>query len=211
MTIYGLDEAGRGPVLGSMFIGVVAVESQDIIDSDVDDSKKLSQKKRQKLLDEHNKVNKTYVEVTANEIDSDTNLSTITIQTMSQALTKIGLTKPLTDEDLVIADACLSDEQKFVTQLAESANISTDSIIGTHGADETYPIVGLASIVAKEQRESHITELQNKYEEYTIGSGYPSDTTTRDFLSEYYRNNKQFPLETRLSWSTCEDIRKSTN
>lgn len=207
MTIYGLDEAGRGPVLGSMFIGVVAINDQDVLSSTVDDSKKLSAKQRKEILAENESVNKAVVEVTPSEIDSDINLSTLTINAMSSALTKIGMKKPLTDNDIIFADACLSDEQKFVDTLSETATVSTENIIGVHGADETYPVVGLASIVAKEAREKHITDVQQNYPDYDIGSGYPSDTTTREFLKSYYQTHTEFPSETRLSWSTCEDLK----
>jgi ribonuclease HII len=79
------------------------------------------------------------------------------------------------------------------------------NITGRNKADEKYKIVSLASIIAKASREKHITEKRQKYGR-DIGSGYPGDRKTRKFLERYYSKNGKLPEETRLKWSTSQEI-----
>jgi ribonuclease HII len=73
-----------------------------------------------------------------------------------------------------------------------------------HSADGTYPIVAAASIVAKVERDRRVEELRDEYGD--VGSGYPSDPTTRAFLREYVREHGRLPACARASWKTCDDV-----
>jgi ribonuclease HII len=73
-----------------------------------------------------------------------------------------------------------------------------------HGADEAYPIVGAASILAKVARERHVEELRAEYGE--LGSGYPSDPTTRSFLDSFVSEHGELPDCARGSWQTSQDV-----
>ena len=75
-----------------------------------------------------------------------------------------------------------------------------------HGADESYPLVAAASIVAKVRRDARIDALDEEYVEFgPVGSGYPSDPTTRDFLRRYVAATGELPDCARASWSTSTD------
>jgi ribonuclease HII len=64
--------------------------------------------------------------------------------------------------------------------------------------------VGAASIIAKVERDTHVDALADEYGD--VGSGYPSDPTTREFLASYVAAHDQLPACARSSWSTCEDV-----
>ena len=72
----------------------------------------------------------------------------------------------------------------------------------TDGEDD--PLVAAGSIVAKVARDGHVAQLAEKYGE--VGSGYPSDSTTREFLREYVTEHGELPACARVSWKTSEDV-----
>lgn len=201
MAIFGIDEAGRGPVLGSMFIGVVKVDSEDELLGDIRDSKDLSYQKIHSLATENDSIEREVIEVTPEEIDQG-NITSLAISKMGEGLDLLNVS----EGDIVYADACLPDEESFEEQLAEETNLkSSENIIGEHGADEEYSIVGMASIFAKSNREKHVDLIQETADR-NVGSGYPSDPNTRDFLKSYIQENGSVPDYARNSWSTCEDL-----
>lgn len=205
MSIYGADEAGRGPVIGSMFVTVVKVSSLDEIQGVVDDSKALTFDKIKQLAEENSNIEKSVKEVTPNEIDNG-NITTLTIEKMSEGLRELNVTT----SDKIYADSCLSNEDKFEKQLSKLTNLPQDIITGENKADEKYDIVSLASIFSKQYREQHISILQEKAD-LNIGSGYPSDPNTRDYLKQYILEHGELPPFTRKSWSTSEDLLETYN
>jgi ribonuclease HII len=83
------------------------------------------------------------------------------------------------------------------------AGIAVD-VESRHGADESDVVVGAASIVAKVDRDAAVAALAEEYGE--VGSGYPSDPTTREFLREYVAETGDLPACARRSWQTCADL-----
>ncbi|TFG11314.1 MAG: ribonuclease HII, partial [Promethearchaeota archaeon] len=77
-------------------------------------------------------------------------------------------------------------------------------IISEHKADEKYPIVSAASIVAKYERDSIIARLRAIYGDF--GSGYTSDRKTIDFMRNWIIKNKSFPPFVRRSWETAKNL-----
>ena len=80
-------------------------------------------------------------------------------------------------------------------------------IISKHQADRYYPVVSAASIIAKVQRDRAIDEISKQIKQ-DIGSGYPADPTTIQFLRRYFAENKKFPPFVRESWDTSKKIKK---
>ena len=78
------------------------------------------------------------------------------------------------------------------------------SLILEHKADEKYPVVSAASIVAKNERDRLIEELKLKLGDF--GSGYPSDSKTRRFLMELIRSREMDNPHIRSSWRTLAKI-----
>ena len=79
------------------------------------------------------------------------------------------------------------------------------SVTAEHGADDTYPLVAAASVLAKVVRDDRVETVNDRYDR-AVGSGYPSDGTTRTFLREYVREHGELPDCARESWRTAQDV-----
>lgn len=204
--IIGIDEAGKGPVIGSMFAAAIAVPDPAILPAEVDDSKRLTASHRQELyqtLTETDEVSIGTAEVSPQDIDDpETNMNSLTVSAHARALDALSAQTTIETGD-VIADAGDTNADRFARQIANQS--STDlGISASHGADSQYPVVGAASVVAKSHREMHVRDLADRYG--PVGSGYPGDKQTRQFLATFYREHGEFPDCVRRSWQTCADI-----
>ena len=211
MKALGLDEAGRGPVIGSLFVGGFMADEVDIEleGLDVKDSKKLSDKKREDLrsrLEEHGEV--FLKEVSASEVDElreVMSLNEIEVQAFADVIERA-------DPDKVIVDLPEPDADKFIAKLRRELpqRFGEVEFVAEHEADDKYPIVSAASIAAKSARENHVEDLHKKYG-YDFKSGYPHDKPTINFLETYLEEKGELPQETRRSWSTAERILKENS
>jgi len=206
--IIGIDEAGRGPVLGPLVICAYAIEKKDLHQLKLlgaKDSKMLSKNKRaelyQKLIDIA--VNYKTIHLSASEIDEmrkNASLNDIEQKIMIKAV--LGLkVKP----SEIYIDAADVKEERF--GLLFKNYFPKAKIVSRHGADKTFPVVSAASIIAKVERDREIEKIKEKTG-FNIGSGYPSDPKTKKFLNEYYKKHKKFPSFTRESWDTCKKIKE---
>jgi ribonuclease HII len=196
---FGVDEAGRGPVLGSLFVACVSA-APAALPAGIDDSKRLAPPRRAALAaglraDEH--VSLAVSEVTPDEID-DGSLNALTVGAMADAIDRAAA-----DGTSGVVDACDTDVERFGRRVAVETATEVD-IAAEHGADEVHALVGAASIVAKVARDEHVAELAAEYG--PVGSGYPSDPTTREFLREYVREHGDLPPFARASWRTSRDV-----
>jgi ribonuclease HII len=214
----GLDEAGRGCVLGSLFLSIVAIDSDSLEGylkgKGVRDSKKLSPEKRESLYGSI--VNHTYSDttlITPAEIDKS-NINDLELEAMIDLINKtIDKYESVSFEDTtyeVYIDCPISDNDKHRKEVFDGLHHSDGvKIITENKADDKYVVVGAASIVAKTLRDESIKIMGDNYEnEYgDIGSGYPSDVRTSAFLKNYYEKEREFPEGTRKKWGTVERIR----
>lgn len=203
----GVDEAGRGPVLGSMFVAAVSIRDVDGLPDGIRDSKELSPSVRDELAERiaASADATSLVEVTPPEIDAtDRNLNQLTLDASATAVN--GILGTNTEQARVVADACdvseIRYQDKLLAQLPDGP-----AVAAYHDADRDYPIVGAASIIAKTAREQHVAELRSEYGE--VGSGYPSDPTTRAFLRAYFDATGELPECARESWGTCRDLKEA--
>ncbi|MGB9933310.1 ribonuclease HII [Haloarcula amylolytica] len=197
---FGVDEAGKGPVLGSMFAAAVRADPAALPDG-VGDSKEIKPERRERLAGEIRESADTVgvAEIPVERIDADgTDMNTLTVDAQAAALSSVAR------EGLPgTVDASDTDAARFGRRVADSVDAEV-SVTAEHGADETDPLVGAASIVAKVARDAHVTELAEEYGD--VGSGYPSDPTTRAFLADYVDRHGELPACARRSWSTCDDV-----
>jgi len=209
--VVGIDEAGRGPVIGSMFIGGFMVDEEDldkVDDLGVKDSKKLSDKKRGSLAKKLREMGNPFLkEITASEIDDLREVMTlneIEIQGFTDVIER-------SNADKIIVDLPEPDGDRFIRKMKKElpAKFENRDFIAEHEADDNFPIVSAASIIAKSARENHVDELKKKYG-YDFKSGYPHDSPTIEFLEEYVEEKGELPEETRRSWSTAERILEET-
>jgi len=195
----GVDEAGKGPVLGSMFAAAVRCDPADLPDG-VGDSKGMAAERRERLAEQIRAVASVGVaEITTDRIDDpETDMNTLTVAAHAEALTQVA-----TDGLAGMVDAGDTNAVRFEQRVTDRVDADLD-LTAKHRADETDPVVGAASIVAKSARESHVEALADEYG--AVGSGYPSDPTTRAFLEEYVDEHDALPDCARRSWSTCSDV-----
>ena len=147
--IAGVDEAGRGPLAGPVCVAsvIMPLDKNSIIEG-VNDSKKLTEKKREKLFDQI--VNKAFafsVEFIDEKIIDEINILNATKKGMINAINNLSV-KP----DVVLIDAVKLD-----------VNVKTESII--KGDALSYSIA-CASILAKVSRDRLMLEMDNKYPNY---------------------------------------------
>ena len=238
MREFGVDEAGKGPVLGSMFAAAVVTDPA-ALPEDVGDSKDIAPERREELAAEIREVASAVgvAEITVERIDDDeTDMNSLTVAAHAEALTAAlggldslprapesdGATaedEASTTEDADAlsgyVDAGDTNAVRFERRVADGvadrvsnvedeldAGVALD-VRGEHGADETYPVVGAASIVAKVERDAHVDRLATEYG--AVGSGYPSDPTTREFLESYVTEHGTLPACARATWKTSRD------
>ncbi|GCF13287.1 ribonuclease HII [Haloarcula mannanilytica] len=197
---FGVDEAGKGPVLGSMFAAAVRADPAALPDG-VGDSKDIRPERRERLAaDIRESADAVGVaEIPVERIDADgTDMNTLTVDGQAKALSAVAR-----DGLSGMVDAGDTDAARFGRRVADAVDADV-TITAEHGADETDPLVGAASIIAKVARDAHVSELAAEYGD--VGSGYPSDPTTRTFLADYVDRHGKLPACARRSWSTCDDV-----
>ena len=203
--VIGVDEAGRGPVLGSMFVAAVARPSDGSLPDGVRDSKRIPPAERADLaraIDRDSQLHTAVLEVSVDRIDAQSGrLNHLTAEVTGEAIETIR--ESVASVSSIVIDACDTDEARYANLVGHDLPSDVE-IIAEHGADDRFPVVSAASIVAKEAREAHVGELCEEYG--ALGSGYPSDPTTREFLAEYVDNHGELPDCARTSWKTCADL-----
>lgn len=207
--ISGVDEAGRGSVIGPLVVAGVSFEERDISKLEkigVKDSKLLSPIKRGKLSKQIKNlaINSHVIFLSPFEIDQVVEkgkrlhkLNRFEARTMAKI---ISILKP----DVVYVDAADVFAQRFGVHIAEYLDFNP-KIVSEHKADIIYPIVSAASIIAKVERDKVISNLNKKYG--NLGCGYPSDSNTRLFLSNWIKKFGTYPDFVRKSWKTSKKIK----
>jgi len=196
-VICGVDEAGKGSVLGPMVVAAVGVRSADIFsDLGVKDSKQLAIQERERLFVLIKKrCRVTTVVIPAEEIDSircEMTMNSCVARAHAEVIQKLA---PRT----AYVDACDVNPFRYAETVRSHLLIPCE-IVSEHHADSSYPVVSAASIVAKVTRDREIAKLAKKYGK--IGSGYPSDPVTIAYLSAYIDEHHSPPPIARRSWKT---------
>ncbi len=204
--MLGIDEAGRGPVVGPMVMVGAQIKPEDLDKLkalNVKDSKLLSPKRREFLAGEIKKIAKIeLVKISAKRIDE-------LMQVMT--LNKIELNafaKIINETDAKEVYIDLPENgNKFNLALVQKLHRKNIKLISEHKADVKYPIVSAASIIAKVERDRAIKEIEEKTG-LEIGSGYPADPHTKNFLEKYMEAHGEFPDFVRHSWITVQRLIK---
>ncbi len=204
MDILGIDEAGRGSVLGPLVIaGVVVPEKMEKVlgKMGVKDSKRLTPNRREVLSRKLKKMFEWDIVVySAGDIDDlrakGINLNEIERRGMEELILKLNA-------DKVIVDAVDVKPQRFQDKLRSATGAN---VLAEHKADDKYIEVSAASIIAKHTRDEEIHKLNKEFEDIGgIGSGYPSDPKTKEFLANY--TYSEMPEFVRKSWNTVAKLK----
>ena len=199
----GVDEAGRGPVMGPLVVGAVYVEDDEALrELGVKDSKKLTPKRREALYDQIISIAEGYsiVTLSAEEIDTrraKMSLNMVEMELFVEAVSRMPVTR-------VYVDCPDPNEEKFGNML--SVRLNNTAVTARHKADDTYPVVSAASILAKVTRDRLIAEISEEFGE-NIGSGYPSDPVTIAFIEKHLKEKGCTPKHTRNSWDTVKNLK----
>jgi len=199
-TILGADDAGRGPVLGPMVLAAVVINEEDsnsLKSIGVKDSKLLTSKQRDDLYQKIIEIVKSHkiIIITPQEIDNaieseNSNLNTLEATKFAELINSLKA-------DVSIIDCPSNNIPAYTAQLEKMLTVKTD-LQCHHKADSKFLSVGAASIIAKVTRDKEIEKIQKKIKE-PIGSGYPSDPLTKEFLKN---NWDKHPEIFRHSWAT---------
>jgi ribonuclease HII len=209
--IAGVDDAGRGPIIGPLVIaGVLVGEDQikDLRDMGVRDSKLLTPTTRSRLSERIKNLatNVSLVEAQPREIDEVVlhggklkRLNFLEAKMMAEVISN------LSPEEAYV-DASDVNEERYGQTIAEflKPGLKTVKIVSRHHADKTYPVVSAASIIAKVRRDEAVETLRNEYGDF--GSGYITDAKTLVFLKGWRRSHGAYPPIVRLSWKTIKQI-----
>jgi len=213
MLIAGVDDAGRGSVIGPLVIAGVMVKEEKIVelkDLGVKDSKLLSPSRREILAVEIKKMAEKFsvIKLSPKEIDTVVErgkklhkLNRLEAQTMAKV---IEILKP----DIAYVDASDVMEERFKQHILESLPFKVQ-IISEHKADRKYPIVSAASIIAKVERDKEIAELTRIHGDF--GCGYPTDPKTISFLQQCLQKYGKYPDFIRKSWKPAKKAENENN
>lgn len=212
MLIAGVDEAGRGCVIGPLVIAGVIIKEEQLpllTQLGVKDSKLLSPRKREKLAVEITRIAEKCltIKLSPKEIDHAVEckrklhkLNRLEAQTMAQIVNAL---KP----DIVYVDAADVSEERFGQHIHEGLTVKA-TVIAKHKADRIYPVVSAASIIAKVERDREIAALKAEYGDF--GSGYLTDNKTLEFLKQWIRAHGEHADCVRKSWKPAKQV-KSEN
>tara|TARA_B100001971_G_C18233334_1_gene565376 strand:- start:601 stop:1329 length:729 start_codon:yes stop_codon:yes gene_type:complete len=200
-TICGIDEAGRGPVIGPLVTAGVMVDEKDLEKLKgigVKDSKLLTPIQREQMFDEVSKYPNHIVVTEPQEIDEaleseELNLNWLEAHKTAEIINEL---KP----DKAIVDCPSTNIEAYKEYLQKLLKTKTELIV-EHKADLNHPQAAAASILAKVTRDREIEEIKKKYGD--CGPGYPSNEITQKFLIE---NWEKYPEIFRKSWSSYKKI-----
>ncbi|MBU2522704.1 MAG: ribonuclease HII [Nanoarchaeota archaeon] len=211
--LLGVDDAGRGPVIGNMFLGGVLIDSEQeafLKEQNVKDSKLLSHPTRVRLskIIEKNSIAHKVVSATPEEIDHyvETNsLNTLEAMKMAEVIDFLKKKAGGKNKIEVVVDCPSINISAWTEKLVGFVkNTEGLSIKCEHKADANHISVSAASILAKVAREGNVEDIRKKIK-INFGSGYPADPKVKEFLIKHGRKFENSGI-IRKSWGTWKAI-----
>lgn len=203
MRILGIDEAGRGCVLGDLVIGAFVWEAEDddpLRQAGAGDSKAMAAAKRLEVRARLCAMGQwTVRRISARQIDA-ANLNTLEEQAIVE-LVKEYRPDAVRIDALGPPAALPALQERLQKQLPRRLR-PTWTI--EPRADASFPVVGAASIFAKTTRDEVLDGWRPAYGDF--GSGYPSDPKTRAWLTAWAGSGLPWPEFVRTRWATVSDL-----
>jgi ribonuclease HII len=204
MLVCGIDDAGRGSVLGPLVIAGIVIKRTKINQlkkQGIRDSKKLTPLARERLYKKIiNIVDDYYVtRISPKIIDKSVfnhSLNHLEARYMAKVISKLS-------PSIAFVDSCDVNPHRFGKEISKLTFRS--KIKSYHHADSKFVVVSAASILAKVSRDRAITKLKKKY---NIGSGYPSDPKTKAFVKKSIKRNEPLTF-IRKSWKPVQILMKN--
>lgn len=190
MYLAGVDDAGRGPIIGPMVMAGVKILEEDhdkLKDMGCKDSKLLTKEKREELFTKIQELaNKTTIsiihpeEIDAALNDPKNNLNSLEAQHFSDIINQLNPTKVIID--------CPSPNIQAYHSEVYTALTCQPNLICEHKADLNHPVVAAASILAKVTRDRVVENLKKEFGDF--GSGYLSDPKTKAYFQANWEKNQ---------------------
>lgn len=215
MYLIGIDDAGRGPILGPMFLAGVLIKETDqsfLKELGAKDSKLLTHPQRIKIAEEIRKkvISLEVVESSPAEIDiavdGGVNLNTLEAKKSADIINKLNNGK---DKIKVIVDCPSVNTEAWKNKMLSFVKRTENlDVRCEHRADFNHPVVSAASILAKVAREDSVAKIKKEFG--NIGSGYPSDPTTIEFIKSVGIKLAETGI-VRTSWATWKNLYPSAS
>jgi ribonuclease HII len=213
--VCGIDEAGRGPVVGPLVLGCAVFDqkgSAKLKELKVRDSKKLSPTRREHLEPLIKSLALEWEVLHISPADIDRLRKTISLNVIEAQKTARMIVSLDKTPDRIIIDAADAVEANYDRKIREALEAASPGyvireLVCEHKADDNYVEVSAASVLAKVARDRAIEEL--KVELGDFGSGYPSDPLTQVFVKKILHSG-DWPDCIRKSWNTmCREKQTS--
>lgn len=207
MIVAGVEEAGRGPVIGPMVMAICAIDEKkisELVNLGVKDSKLIAPKNRELLFSKIKEIcDYDIMIMSPQEIDDNLNNPDMNLNKLEGVVSAKLINNVKADK--VILD-CPSNNISAYKEYVDSFVNKKVDLVAEHKADLNHTIVGAASILAKVTRDRIIEDLKKEVN-YDFGSGYPSDPKTVLFLKDNWHKYDFF----RKSWSTYKKVAGQRN
>lgn len=209
--VVGVDEAGRGPVIGPLVMVALAVKEEDLKKLEwmgVKDSKLLSSSVREELFEQIKEVVEDFrvevIEPDAIDLSlNESNLNWLEAETSARMVSEISPDKVIIDCPSINIEAY---RQYFASRLSAAVNEQAELIV-EHKADLNHIVVAAASVIAKVIRDRQINRLKSEVN-VDFGSGYMTDPKTQVFLEEYHDKH---PHLFRKRWQPYKSVESKKN
>ena len=215
--ILGIDDAGRGPLIGPMALAGCLITSEiekEFKELGVKDSKLLFAKKREFLAKKIKEKAIGFRVLLAHPSEIDSKIISGTNLNMIEAIKAAEIINKLVrgrKEKIHVVIDCPSpnkvswkaDVMEYIHEEYKGKNLIVSC---EHKADRDHIAVGAASILAKSMREREVAKLREKIGK-DFGSGYPNDPKTKAFLKKYVKEHKGKGIF-RETWATFKNHKK---
>ncbi len=184
MFLGGIDEAGRGSVIGPLVIAGISFDSMkidELKEMGIIDSKKTLPRKRELLFEKiFDLCESIFIcKINCSTIDKFVNFNRLNkLESKFMTITADNL-----HAHKIIVDSCDVNPFRFQQEIKKNLKNKKISIYSFHKADSDNIIVSCASIIAKVTRDNEIVKIK-KILGKDVGSGYPSDPTTKRFIHD---------------------------
>jgi ribonuclease HII len=205
VLIGGVDEAGRGSIIGPLVIAGISIKQDRIMDLHhvgVRDSKMLTAKARTSLFAIVSEMvdSLCIYKIDCSVIDENVfskGLNKLEAETMAYVIENLKA-------DMVYVDSCDTDPGRYKHYIESRLITSKSKLYSMHHADSLNIVVSAASIIAKFVRDGEIQEIRKTH--CNIGSGYPSDVKTMRFIRNWVSEYKCAPRFARKSWRPLREM-----
>ena len=192
----GLDEAGRGPVIGPLVVAMLCATNDAMREIGARDSKTLSPASRERIFQHIRGSASRYSYKIIGVQEINRKMETITLNQIEEEA-YVSLIAQSGCAGTHYVDSFDVNEHRLTARLS---SLTGKNVLCRHKADTLFPVVSAASIIAKVVRDSEIEKLKRVYGDF--GSGYPSDPRTVAFLERSISSNTDLTDIVRVHWET---------